>query len=68
MGKNEQHKARQRSKGSQNEGADEDLGYGDGVDASFHTAEWHAARLEALNVERPSWEDWKKKKNLEAIR
>lgn len=24
-----------------------------GVDASFHTAEWHAARLAALQMERP---------------
>ncbi len=26
-----------------------------GVDASFHTAEWHAARLAALQMERPRW-------------
>jgi hypothetical protein len=26
-----------------------------GHDASFHTAEWHAARLAALQMERPRW-------------
>lgn len=26
-----------------------------GHDASFHTAEWHAARLAALTMERPRW-------------
>jgi hypothetical protein len=37
-----------------------------GVDASFHTAEWHAARIAALTTERMSWEDWKKKQKDEA--
>ncbi len=38
-----------------------------GVDASFHTAEWHAARIAALTTERMSWEDWKKKQKDEAM-
>ena len=38
-----------------------------GVDASFHTAEWHAARIAALTTERMSWEDWKKQQKEEAL-
>ena len=36
------------------------------MDASFHTAEWHAARIAALTSERMSWEDWKKQQKEEA--
>lgn len=36
-----------------------------GVDASWHSSEWHAARLAALQVERPMWEDWKQKQKEE---
>lgn len=32
------------------------------VDASFHTAEWHAARIAALTVVRPPWEEWNQKR------
>ncbi|EFN50847.1 hypothetical protein CHLNCDRAFT_141755 [Chlorella variabilis] len=39
-----------------------------GVDASFHTTEWHAARLAALQMERPSWDDWKKQQDEAAAR
>lgn len=43
MGKNQQHKAMQRGKGSEEDGPP---GVPDepGADVSFHTAEWHAAR------------------------
>ena len=30
-----------------------------GVDASFHSAEWHAARIAALTTERLTWDEWK---------
>ncbi|KAL3150407.1 hypothetical protein ABBQ32_000245 [Trebouxia sp. C0010 RCD-2024] len=57
MGKNQQHKAQQRSKHA---GDGEDLPDGDtSVDVSFHTPEWHAARLAALTTERKTWEEWK---------
>ncbi len=40
---------------------------GDGtVDVSFHSPEWHAARIAALTTERVSWEDFKKKQKEEA--
>jgi hypothetical protein len=67
MGKNQTHKALSQSKhsGGGGGGDAEGLARGDGVDASFHTAEWHAARLAALQVERPSWEDWKQKQKDE---
>eukprot|EP00891_Asterochloris_glomerata_P001400 jgi/Astpho2/1400/Aster-x0473 len=66
MGKNQQHKAAQRSRHGGGDGDAPDLASGDGVDVSFHTPEWHAARLEALTTERMSWEDWKKKQKEEA--
>lgn len=66
MGKNQQHKARQSSK--HGGAGDAEAAAGQGVDASFHTAEWHAARLAALQVERPSWEDWKQKQKEEEQR
>jgi hypothetical protein len=57
MGKNQTHKAMQMAKHSSRSGAggpgdDVDTRYA-GHDASFHTAEWHAARLAALQMERP---------------
>lgn len=57
MGKNQQHKAQQRSRHG---GEGEDLPDGDtSVDVSFHTPEWHAARVAALTAERKTWEEWK---------
>ena len=44
MGKNQQHKAAQRSRHGGGDGDAPDLASGDGVDVSFHTPEWHAAR------------------------
>ena len=67
MGKNQQHKARQQTKHG-GSAADAEVAAGQGVDASFHTAEWHQARLAALTVERPSWEDWKQKQKDEERR
>ncbi|KAK9915388.1 hypothetical protein WJX75_008550 [Coccomyxa subellipsoidea] len=67
MGKNQGHKQQQRSRNTGGEDGAPDLGTGEfGVDASFHTAEWHAARIAALTTERMSWEDWKKKQKDEA--
>lgn len=58
MGKNQQHKSMQMAKHSSRSGGGEageqDARY-NGHDASFHTAEWHAARLAALQMERPRW-------------
>ena len=58
MGKNQQHKSMQMAKHSSRSGGGEagaqDARY-HGHDASFHTAEWHAARLAALQMERPRW-------------
>lgn len=63
MGKNQQHKAMKAAmRSGSGGGAGEDpSATAHDVDASFHTADWHAARLAALTVERPSWEDWKQK-------
>ena len=68
MGKNQQHKAMQQQRHSANadgEAAVPDSGDGT-VDVSFHSPEWHAARIAALTTERVSWEDFKKKQKAEA--
>ncbi|KAL4451357.1 hypothetical protein ABPG77_009429 [Micractinium sp. CCAP 211/92] len=72
MGKNQTHKSMQMAKhasrgGGGAAGEEPDSRYA-GVDASFHTAEWHAARLAALQMERPSWDDWKKQQDEAAAR
>ena len=68
MGKNATHKSMQRARHTGGEdGGPPEAGVGDGtVDASFHTPEWHAARIAALTTERMSWEDWKKKQKDDA--
>lgn len=68
MGKNQQHAARQEARKSRMEVVDDETGGTHDVDASFHTAEWHAARLAALQVERPSWEEWQKKRRVQEAR
>ncbi|KAK9828902.1 hypothetical protein WJX72_002680 [[Myrmecia] bisecta] len=66
MGKNQGHKQLQRTRHTGAEGAPE-LDAGDGLaDVSFHSPEWHAARIAALTTERMSWEDWKKKQKEDA--
>ncbi|GIL68530.1 hypothetical protein Vafri_21804 [Volvox africanus] len=64
MGKNQAHKAMQRSRYNGG-GASEEGGapaFNDGLkDVTFHTAEWHAARIAALTVERMPWEEWRQK-------
>lgn len=65
MGKNQGFKNQQRSFSNANAGPPGEPP-GDGlVDASFHSPEWHAARVAALQVERLPWEEWKKKRKDE---
>ncbi|GFR45892.1 hypothetical protein Agub_g7348 [Astrephomene gubernaculifera] len=66
MGKNQSHKAMQRTRYNGGGGGTEEAGggaaYSDGMkDVTFHTAEWHAARIAALQVERLPWEEWRQK-------
>lgn len=66
MGKNQGYKAQQRVKHNASDGPGGGEQAADGmVDASFHTPEWHAARVAALQVERMTWEEWKKKQKEE---
>ncbi|KAG2441838.1 hypothetical protein HXX76_003446 [Chlamydomonas incerta] len=61
MGKNQGHKQTQRSRYTGGEGGGTG-DYNDGMkDVSFHTAEWHAARIANLTVERIGWEEWRSK-------
>ncbi|EYU36670.1 hypothetical protein ABFS82_14G289400 [Erythranthe guttata] len=68
MGKNQAYKAMQRSRvGSSSGGPDE---VEDGmVDGSFHSPEWHAARMASLKTSHTvTWEEYKKKQKEEEIR
>lgn len=68
MGKNQAYKAMQRARvGSSHGGPDE---IEDGmVDGSFHTPEWHAARLANLNTSHTvTWEEFKKKQKEDALK
>ncbi|PNW71596.1 hypothetical protein CHLRE_16g660850v5 [Chlamydomonas reinhardtii] len=61
MGKNQGHKQTQRSRYTGGDGGGTG-DYNDGMkDVSFHTAEWHAARIANLTVERIGWEEWRSK-------
>ena len=68
MGKNQAYKAMQRARlGGASAGPDE---VEDGmVDGSFHSPEWHAARLASLNTSHTiTWEEYKKKQKEEELR
>ncbi|EXB88308.1 hypothetical protein L484_020376 [Morus notabilis] len=68
MGKNQAYKAMQRAKlGSSSAGPDE---VEDGmVDGSFHSPEWHAARLASLKTSHTiTWEEFKKKQKEDEMR
>ncbi|KAF4387587.1 uncharacterized protein LOC115708053 [Cannabis sativa] len=68
MGKNQAYKAMQRARlGSTSAGPDE---VEDGmVDGSFHSPEWHAARLASLKTSHTiTWEEYKKKQKEDELR
>ncbi|KAJ6734106.1 COREPRESSOR [Salix purpurea] len=68
MGKNQAYKAMQRSRlGTSSSGPEE---IEDGmVDGSFHSPEWHAARLASLNKSHTvTWEEFKKKQKEDEMR
>ncbi|KAG5051743.1 hypothetical protein AAZX31_02G132900 [Glycine max] len=68
MGKNQAYKAMQRARlGGASAGPDE---VEDGmVDGSFHSPEWHAARLASLNTSHTiTWEEYKMKQKEEELR
>ncbi|KAM4113674.1 hypothetical protein ACJW30_04G013700 [Castanea mollissima] len=68
MGKNQAYKAMQRARlGSSSAGPDE---VEDGmVDGSFHSPEWHAARLASLKTSHTiTWEEYKKKQKEDELK
>ncbi|KAF5742767.1 protein FAM-like [Tripterygium wilfordii] len=68
MGKNQAYKAMQRSRlGSSSAGPEE---IEDGmVDGSFHSPEWHAARLASLKTTHTvTWEEFKKKQKEDEMK
>ncbi|XP_077227717.1 uncharacterized protein LOC143860786 isoform X2 [Tasmannia lanceolata] len=68
MGKNQAYKAMQRARvGSSSGGPDE---IEDGMmDGSFHSPEWHAARLASLNTSHTvTWEEYKKKQKEDELK
>ncbi|KAL3506895.1 hypothetical protein ACH5RR_032277 [Cinchona calisaya] len=68
MGKNQAYKAMQRSRLGANAAAPEEINDGM-VDGSFHSPEWHAARLASLNKSHTvTWEEFKKKQKEEEMK
>ncbi|XP_073004170.1 uncharacterized protein [Typha latifolia] len=68
MGKNQAYKAMQRARvGSTSAGPDE---VEDGLmDGSFHSPEWHAARLASLKTSHTiTWEEYKKKQKEDELK
>lgn len=68
MGKNQAYKAMQRARlGSSSAGPEE---IEDGMmDGSFHSPEWHAARLASLKTSHTvTWEEYKKKQKEDELR
>ncbi|XP_021751963.1 zinc finger Ran-binding domain-containing protein 2-like [Chenopodium quinoa] len=68
MGKNQAYKAMQRSRVGSSSGAQDEVEDGL-VDGSFHTPEWHAARLANLSTSHTvTWEEFKMKQKEEAVK
>uniref|UniRef100_A0A803M5P3 Uncharacterized protein n=1 Tax=Chenopodium quinoa TaxID=63459 RepID=A0A803M5P3_CHEQI len=70
MGKNQAYKAMQRSRVGSSSGAQDEVEDGlSQVDGSFHTPEWHAARLANLSTSHTvTWEEFKMKQKEEAVK
>ncbi|KAK6146371.1 hypothetical protein DH2020_020240 [Rehmannia glutinosa] len=70
MGKNQAYKAMQRARlGSSSAAPDEVEDGMSQVDGSFHSPEWHAARLASLKTSHTiTWEEYKKKQKEEEMR
>eukprot|EP01025_Chloroclados_australasicus_P057811 TRINITY_DN7222_c0_g1_i2.p1 TRINITY_DN7222_c0_g1~~TRINITY_DN7222_c0_g1_i2.p1 ORF type:complete len:171 (-),score=23.78 TRINITY_DN7222_c0_g1_i2:562-1020(-) len=67
MGKNQQWKDIQRARHAR--GAEVPLEFEDGrVDVTFHTPEWHAARIASLQVNRLPWDEWQKQRKEQAAK
>lgn len=68
MGKNQAYKAMQRARLGSGHAAPDEVDDGM-VDGSFHTPEWHAARLANLNTSHTvTWEEFKRKQKEEALK
>ncbi|KAG6548291.1 hypothetical protein Mapa_010344 [Marchantia paleacea] len=70
MGKNQAYKAMQRAKMASHTAAGGPDEIDDGMmDGSFHSPEWHAARLASLQTSHTvTWEEWKQKQKEDAKR
>lgn len=68
MGKNQAYKAMQRSRLGSSSGGPEEIEDGM-VDGSFHSPEWHAARLASLKTSHTvTWEEYKKKQKEDEMK
>nr|GEV98731.1 hypothetical protein [Tanacetum cinerariifolium] len=68
MGKNQAYKAMQRSRVGSTSGGPDDVEDGM-VDGSFHSPEWHAARLASLKTSHTvTWEEYKKKQKEDELK
>ncbi|KAI4374002.1 hypothetical protein MLD38_012052 [Melastoma candidum] len=69
MGKNQAYKAMQRARLGSASSAVPDQVEDGMVDGSFHSPEWHAARLASLNTSHTiTWEEFKRKQKEDELR
>ncbi|PIA29612.1 hypothetical protein AQUCO_05800024v1 [Aquilegia coerulea] len=68
MGKNQAYKAMQKARSGSSSAAPDDLEDGM-IDGTFHSPEWHAARLASLKTSHTiTWEEFKKKQKEDELR
>ncbi|XP_068665716.1 uncharacterized protein [Aristolochia californica] len=68
MGKNQAYKAMQRSRLGSSSGGPEEIEDGM-MDGSFHSPEWHAARLASLKTSHTvTWEEFKRKQKEDELK
>ncbi|KAK6930437.1 hypothetical protein RJ641_004531, partial [Dillenia turbinata] len=68
MGKNQAYKAMQRARVNSSSAGPEQIEDGM-VDGSFHSPEWHAARLASLNTSHTvTWEEFKRKQKEDEMK
>ncbi|OVA10667.1 hypothetical protein BVC80_59g61 [Macleaya cordata] len=68
MGKNQAYKAMQKARLGSSSGGPEEMEDGM-IDGSFHSPEWHAARLASLKTSHTiTWEEFKKKQKEDELK
>ncbi|XP_026389819.1 NKAP family protein CG6066-like isoform X2 [Papaver somniferum] len=69
MGKNQAYKAMQKARLGSGSGGPDEVAEDGMIDGSFHSPEWHAARLASLKTSHTvTWEEYKKKQKEDELK